>query len=177
MTRRIPAALLAGGLLALSVLLAACGGASSDAPTNAPAATVAPSASPASGIVRAEIGGVVPGNAPGLRLTLWHYIIPAGSKLPAHNHPGWQIAQVKAGTLTYTILTGEAEIHRADGTVETHKAGDTIDLNTGDAIIENPDEHHQAANNGTVDIELITTTLLTDGAPVAQPDPTPAPSS
>src|SRR5690242_14011380 len=67
----------------------------------APSTAVAPAAS--AGIVRTDLGTTLPGTAPGQRLGLWHYTIPAGSALVPHRHPGWQIARIVAGTLTYTI--------------------------------------------------------------------------
>lgn len=146
------------------VLVAGCG-----------AASATPVPSVASGIVREELGSSLPGNAEGQRLTLWHYIIPAGSVLPPHWHPGWQIARIAAGTLTYTVLTGEVGVRRANGAEETYPAGQTIKLETGDSVLENPDEHHTATNAGSVAVELWATSLLTDGADVAIPDPTPAP--
>ncbi len=149
---------------ALSIAVAACGGA---------AATPAPSAGP-TGIIRESLGSSLPGNAPGERLALWHYIIPAGSKLAPHYHPGWQIARIAAGTLTYTVLTGTVNVQRANGAQESYPAGQTITLATGDSVLENPDEHHKAENAGTVAVELWATSLLKDGAEVAIPDPSPA---
>ncbi|MEI8332780.1 MAG: cupin domain-containing protein [Chloroflexota bacterium] len=151
--------------LALAAAVAACGGA---------AATPAPPAG-STGIVREDLGSSLPGNAPGQRLTLWHYIIPAGSKLAPHDHPGWQIARIAAGTLTYTVLTGSVNVQRANGALESHPAGQTIKLETGDSVLENPDEDHEAENAGTVAVELWATSLLADGADVAVPVPTQAP--
>jgi quercetin dioxygenase-like cupin family protein len=121
-----------------------------------------------------HLGASLPGNAPGQQLTLWHYIIPAGSKLAPHYHPGWQIARVAAGTLTYTVLTGTVSVQRANGTQESYPAGNTITLATGDSVLENPDEHHQAENAGAVAVELWATSLLDASKDVAIPDPSPA---
>ncbi len=162
MPRLSPARLAAAAVLAIA--LAACGGT---------AATPAPTA-PASGIIRQDLGASLPGNAPGQRLNLWHYIIPAGSILPPHSHPGWQIARVAAGTLTYTVLTGSVDVQRANGLQVSYPAGQTIDINTGDSVLENPDEHHKAENKGTVAVELWATSLLDSTKDVAIPDPSPA---
>ena len=97
-----------------------------------------PSVAPASSgaIVRTELGTTLPSNAPGQRLGLWHYTIPAGQALVPHRHPGWQIARITSGTLTYTILTGTVTVVRGGGAQETHGAGETIKLNAGDTVIE-----------------------------------------
>jgi len=107
-------------------------------------------------------------------LTLWQYIIPAGSKLAPHYHPGWQIARIAAGTLTYTVLTGTVDVQRANGAKESYPAGQTIQLATGDSVLENPDEHHKAENAGSVAVELWATSLLDASKDVAIPDPSPA---
>jgi quercetin dioxygenase-like cupin family protein len=152
------------GTLALAAAMAACGGA---------AATPAPTAGP-TGIIREDLGSSLPGNAPGQRLGLWNYIIPAGSKLAPHYHPGWQIARVAAGTLTYTVLTGTVDVQRANGAKEQYPAGKTITLATGDSVLENPDEHHKAENAGTVAVELWATSLLDASKDTSIPDPSPA---
>ncbi|WP_341531630.1 hypothetical protein WKK05_36800 (plasmid) [Nostoc sp. UHCC 0302] len=41
-------------------------------------------------------------------LELVRYTIAPRAKLPAHTHPGMQIERVEAGTLTYTVVEGEA---------------------------------------------------------------------
>ncbi|MEI7745566.1 MAG: cupin domain-containing protein [Chloroflexota bacterium] len=169
MPRRSSRTLFSALLLAASV--AAC----SSGATASPAASAA--ASPGT-IIRTDLGSTLPATAPGQRLALAHYTIPAGAKLVPHYHPGWQIAQVVAGTLSYSILTGQAEVIRgADGKQETHKAGETVILATGDRVIENPDESHFGANEGTVDVELYSATLLEDGKPVAIPLPSPSASA
>ena len=53
-------------------------------------------ASPSTGIIRSELGNALPATAPGQTLSLWHYSIPAGSKLMPHKHPGWQVARIIA---------------------------------------------------------------------------------
>ena len=156
------------GLLVTALLLFA-GCTSGSSPSLAP--------EPSGGIVRTELGTTLPGSAPGERLGLWHYTIPAGSALVPHRHPGWQIARVSSGTLTYTILTGTVTVLRAGGAQEMHGAGETITLAAGDTVIENPDVQHFGANNGTAPVEIYASSLLKDGEPVAIPLPSGAPSS
>jgi quercetin dioxygenase-like cupin family protein len=144
------------------------------APANTSPAT-APTASP--GIVRTDLGTTLPGTAPGQRLGLWHYTIPPGSALVPHRHPGWQIARIVSGTLTYTILAGTPTVIRANGEQQTPGAGQTIKLAAGDTVIENPGVEHFGANDGPDVVEIYTSTLLADGEPVAIPLATAAPST
>ena len=53
-----------------------------------------------------------PPGAPGYTLTLIRYTIAPGAQLAAHVHPGVQMAEVDEGTLTYTIVSGTAEVRR-----------------------------------------------------------------
>ena len=55
----------------------------------------------------------------GLTLGLWSYEIPAGQALTPHTHPGFQVARIESGTLTYNVISGVVTILRADGTTET----------------------------------------------------------
>ena len=137
--------------------------------------TVAPAAS--AGIIRESLGGTLPGTAPGQRLSLWHYTIPAGSQLSPHTHPGWQVARIVSGTLSYTIVSGEATVLRGTGGTETHKTGETFVLLAGDTIVENPDLQHFGANNGTVAVEIYASSLFVDGQPPAIPLPSASPAS
>jgi quercetin dioxygenase-like cupin family protein len=134
---------------------------------------------PSGAIVRTELGSTLPGNAPGQRLGLWHYTIPAGTALVPHRHPGWQVARIASGTLTYTILSGTVTVFRAAGNQESYGPGQSIKLGPGDTVIETPDVHHFGANEGTEPVEIYTSTLLSDGEPVAIPLATggPSPSS
>ncbi len=137
-----------------------------------------PSASPAAA-VRTDLGTTLPETAPGQRLGLWRVTIPVGASLPAHWHPGYQLARVETGTLTYTILTGELTILHPDGTTSTATAGQTVDIPAGTSVVEQPEAQHSAANLGDVPIEIVLATLFTDGAEAAIPvaPASPAPSA
>jgi quercetin dioxygenase-like cupin family protein len=142
-------------------------------------ASSAPAASPTAvgGIIRTDLGNTLPDTAPGQRLGLWHYTIPAGSALVPHTHPGWQVARIVAGTLSYTIISGQATVIRSGGSTETHGSGETITLATGDSIVENPDLAHFGANNGTTPVEIYAASLFKDGSPPAIPLPSGRPAS
>jgi len=149
----------------LTGLLAGCSAAGGQSPAAAsvasgPGASVAP-------IVREDLGSTLPATAAGQRLGLWHYEIQPGAALPSHHHPGWQVARITAGTLTYQIIAGQATVIRGGGATETHGTGETVTLATGDSVVENPDIQHFGANNGSVPVEIYTASLFTDGSPPA----------
>ncbi len=152
-----------------------------DTPTvsMSPAATAAPgsSAEPAAA-VRTELGTTLADTAPGQRLGLWHVTIPVGASLAAHWHPGYQLARIESGTLTYTILTGSLTIIEPDGTTTQASAGQVVDIPAGTSVVEQPQAEHSAANLGDVPIEIVLATLFEDGAQpailVATPSPAPS---
>ena len=171
------AATLAAALLA--VALAACTGAPATAPATQDASHAAASAGPAASVVpilREELGSTLPGTAPGERLGLWRYVIQPGAQLVPHHHPGWQVARIMAGTLTYNVIEGTAQVVRSDGTEETFTTGQVTELAPGDTVIENPELSHFGANQGSVPVELYTATLLGDGEPPAIPLPSDSPA-
>lgn len=132
----------------------------------APALAADPSPDPV-GIQRASMGDVLPDTAPGLQMGLWEVIIPVGETAPPHVHLGYQIVYLTAGTLGYHIISGEAEVHRADGTVEPVTTGDTFELNVGDWLIESPGMEHEAWNSGDTEVRNLAATLFPDGAPLS----------
>ena len=118
------------------------------------------------GVVRTDLGIAEPGAAPGQELGLWHYAIHAGSELPPHTHPGWQLARVTAGELEYSVEAGEGILLRADGSSEPMGPGTYI-LAPGDGVIENPDLIHFGANRSEELVTLISATLFPAGEPIA----------
>jgi hypothetical protein len=123
-------------------------------------------ASDGTGVVRTDLGVAEPGSAPGEELGLWHYLIPAGTELAPHTHPGWQLARVTAGELEYTVLEGEGILLRTDGSEEPMGPG-TYVLATGDGVIENPDLIHLGANRTDQPVTLISATLFEAGQPIS----------
>lgn len=124
------------------------------------------SAADETGVVRQDLGIAEPISAPGEALGLWHYTIPAGTELAPHTHPGWQLARITAGELEYSVISGEGELLRADGTSEPMGPGTYI-LATGDGVIENPDLVHYGANRGDDVVTIISATLFPEGEPIA----------
>ncbi len=143
-----------------------------------PVATPLPTAAPA--VLREDLGTTLPRTAPGQRLGLWRVTIPVGAALPPHWHPGYQLARIQAGTLSYTVLTGSLVVIRPGGATLTVEAGETVDITAGTTVVEQPRAEHSARNGGDVPVEIVLATLFEDGAepaiPVARPTPEPSPA-
>ena len=112
--------------------------------------------------------------APDRTLALTRITIQPGTALPLHHHPGTQSAYVDSGVLTYTVEQGTARIKR--GPADDHpvlvrklEAGDTAKLKPGQWIVEQPSDHHHAANNGGDPVVLYLSTLFPKGAPPSIP--------
>jgi quercetin dioxygenase-like cupin family protein len=134
-----------------------------------PEASPGASSAPEVGIVRTLLGETTPASAPGQTLSLWHYTIPPGEALEPHTHPGFQVAQVVSGTLTYTVISGTVTVQRSDGTTETASDGDVLTINAGDTVVENPMLAHFGANDGDVPVEIDAASLFITGSPPALP--------
>jgi hypothetical protein len=110
-----------------------------------------------------------PGNAPGQTLYLQQVVIDPGAKLPEHFHEGTQIATVRAGVLTYNVISGTAFLTRADGTKESAVGPTSVKLRRGDALTEPESMVHYGANRGRVPVVLEIAALLGTGAPLSTP--------
>lgn len=103
-----------------------------------------------------------PPGADGRTLTLARYTIAPGAQLPAHVHPGVQMAWIESGALTYTVESGTAIVHRGGA----HDAQDVtgpavVTLEAGDAVTELGDMVHFGANDTELPI-VIVASLLTE---------------
>lgn len=168
-TRRLP------GMVLILVLLLAMTGIAVTADGDA-----TPAATPSAKVVREVLNEGDPASAPGEVLQLVQYTIPGTIALPAHTHPGMQVNVVVSGTLTFTVVEGEAQIIRADGTEETLSSGETTDLLPGDAITEPEGMIHFGENRGTEPIVLMTASLFEADEPpstVAEASPAATPTS
>ena len=151
-------------LLALAIALLLTTGFAGAVEAAQSAAT--PSATPdAPAVVREVINEGAPASAPGMALQLVRYTIPGNIALPAHTHPGMQVNVIESGTLTYTVVEGEAHITRADGTVETLSSGETTDLTAGDTLTEPEGMIHFGVNNQDEPIVILTASLFTAADP------------
>jgi quercetin dioxygenase-like cupin family protein len=133
-------------------------------------AAAAPTSARSSEVVtRTVFGETAPENSPGQRLIISRVTIPPGARLSPHFHEGTQFARIKAGTLTYRILSGTAEVTSARGRV-SHPTGPTvIYLRKGDSIVENEGLAHAAENRGRIPVVIELSTLLRAGANPSTP--------
>ena len=112
--------------------------------------------------------------APGRTMVLSRVMVEPGAKLATHHHLGTQIARVQAGVLTYTVRRGSAVVRRGESDqnpvlVRKIQAGQTAQLKTGEWIVEQPSDIHEAANKGSQPVVLYLATLLKTGAPPSTP--------
>jgi quercetin dioxygenase-like cupin family protein len=100
-------------------------------------------------------------------LELIRYTIAPRTKLPTHTHPGMQIERVEAGTLTYTVVKGEAKVKKANGTELILQAGKTIQLTVGDSLVEPADMVHYGENKTNQPVILLSASLFDANQPKA----------
>jgi quercetin dioxygenase-like cupin family protein len=111
--------------------------------------------------------------APGRTMVLSKVTVPPGAKLAVHHHLGTQISRVTAGTLTYTVRSGKAELFEGESEeprrVRTITAGQTAQITAGQWLVEQPSDIHRAANRGSAPVVIYLATLLKDGAAPSTP--------
>ena len=117
---------------------------------------------------------VNPRGAAGRTLGLSRVTIPARTALAPHRHPGYQIAYIERGTLTYTVRTGVVRIYRgaADASprlVDTIRAGETGRVRAGEWVVERQGDVHFGANRGRRPVVILLATLFTTGSPASIP--------
>lgn len=95
------------------------------------------------------------------------YTIVSKTKLPTHTHPGMQIERVEAGTLTYTVVEGEAKVTKANGTELIIKKGKTIQLTVGDSLVEPAGMIHYGENQTNKPVLLLSASLFDANQPKA----------
>lgn len=156
---------------ALALVALACSNTASTTPatTTSPPATT--STSPATA-TREILGRFPAPEAPGYDQYLLRVTIPPGVELPAHHHPGMEVARIDQGALTYTILEGRAPIGRdgAEGPTEEVAAPAEVVLHAGDTVYEMSSMHHRAANRGGVPVVVLLASLIEVGQPITVND-------
>lgn len=163
-----------------------CDEGSSDNSASAPVATAATTAAATAPATGAQPNSVVkeilatqvdPPGAPGRTLTLVRYTIVPGAELPVHVHPGVQLASIQSGTLTYTIVSGTAEVKRASGQTESVTGPSTITVGPNGAVAETADLVHFGANKTDAPVVIVATLLTENGRDPAVTIPPTAPPS
>lgn len=158
-----------GGLAACASTTAQTSTATSSATTGAPGtvAGTTPGTAPTAVVKQVLNEQKDPPGAPGRTLTLMRYVIAPGAKLSPHIHPGIQLAYIESGTLTYTIVSGTANVRRGGGGPEPVTGPATITLHAGDAVNETGDMVHFGANEGSVPLVILASLLTEDGKDLA----------
>lgn len=100
-------------------------------------------------------------------LELVRYTIAPRTKLPIHTHPGMQIERVEAGTLTYTVVEGEAKVTKANGTELILTKGKTIQMTVGDSLVEPGGMVHYGENQTNSPVILLSASLFDANQPKA----------
>ncbi len=112
--------------------------------------------------------------APGRTMVLSRVVVEPGAELATHHHLGTQIAHVQSGVLHYTVRQGSAVVRRGESDqspvlARRIEAGETATLRSGQWIVEQPSDIHEAANRGSAPVVLYLATLLRDDAPPSTP--------
>lgn len=112
--------------------------------------------------------------APGRTMVLSRVVVEPGAKLALHHHLGTQISRIASGTLTYTVRKGSAVVSEGDAEkdprrVRTIAAGQTARIQSGQWLVEQPSDIHEAANHGSKPVVIYLSTLLKSGSPPATP--------
>jgi quercetin dioxygenase-like cupin family protein len=123
----------------------------------------------ASPVTRVVLGSGDPPETGDDELALSKVTVPAGASLAAHTHPGLQIATIRSGRLTYTVVRGRASVRRVSGRVVSVRAGRTVVLRPGDTITEPKGMVHRARNRGRSRVVIVLASLFPAGAPISTP--------
>jgi quercetin dioxygenase-like cupin family protein len=111
--------------------------------------------------------------AAGRTMVLSKVTVPPGAQIAVHHHLGTQISRVVAGTLTYTVREGKAELFEGESEeprlIRDITAGKTARIRAGQWLVEQPSDIHQAANRGSSPVVIYLATLLKDGAAPSTP--------
>lgn len=114
------------------------------------------------------LGSASPAQVEQPELALGRVTIMPGAVIPVHHHPGTQIGVVVQGVLSYRVVTGEVRWQHGDdrsGPPTVIRVGASVEVQTGDALIEPPTSVHQGWNAGDVPVVIYVSTLFPSGAP------------
>lgn len=114
------------------------------------------------------LGSASPAPVENPELALGRVTIMPGAVIPVHHHPGTQIGVVVQGTLSYRVVTGEVRWQHGNdptGPPTVIRAGDSVEVQSGDTLLEPPTSLHQGWNSGDVPVVIYVSTLFPAGAP------------
>lgn len=97
-------------------------------------------------------------------------MIPPGGEIALHHHGSTQVAHVDSGALTYSVESGSVKVWRGPADdepelVRTISAGQCGRISAGEWLVEQPSDHHRAANRGEKRTVIYLATLLKSGGP------------
>jgi quercetin dioxygenase-like cupin family protein len=140
-------------------------------PTAAQDATPAASAVGVKGVgVKTDaLGSGQPDAAPGQTLVGRRNTYEPGGFTPAHHHPGALVVHVESGELTYTVIEGTVQVHRAatagtPGPTEEVVSGQETVLRAGDWLFEQG-AVHSVRNDGSEPTVVLTAALTAADQP------------
>lgn len=112
--------------------------------------------------------------APGRTMVLSRVLVEPGAKLATHHHLGTQIARVQSGVLRYTVRRGSVVVRRGESdqsptVVRKIEAGQTGSIRSGEWIVEQPSDVHEATTGSAEPVVIYIATLLKSGAPPSTP--------
>ena len=133
-----------------------------------------PEATPTNEASREVLNTGLPDVAPGFELTMTRVVIPAGSVVSAHFHPGMQLISIKSGTVHYTVVSGELPYTTAGeggaaGVDGTLGPGESMDFGAGDRFTELPGMVHIAENRGDEPVIVLSASLFQTELPTSIP--------
>jgi len=114
-------------------------------------------------------------------MVLSRVLVEPGAKLATHHHLGTQIARIQSGVLRYTVRQGSVVVRRGESdqgpvVVRRIEAGQTARIHSGEWIVEQPSDIHEATTGNSDPVVIYIATLLKSGAPASTPvSPPPAP--
>jgi quercetin dioxygenase-like cupin family protein len=116
--------------------------------------------------------------APGRTMVLSRVVVEPGAKLATHHHLGTQVARIQSGVLSYAVRRGSVVVRRGESdqsptVVRRIAPGQTGRIGSGEWIVEQPSDVHEAANRGSKPVVIYLASLLPDGAPPSNPVPLP----
>jgi len=121
------------------------------------------------GVKTDVLGTGQPDAAPGQALAGRRNTYEPGGFTPAHHHPGALVVHIESGELTYTVIEGSVQVHRAatagtPGPTEEVGAGQETVLRAGDWLFEQG-VVHSVRNDGSVPTVVLVMALTAADQP------------
>ncbi len=121
---------------------------------------------------REVLNNGIPEVVPGYELVLARVVIPPGSIVPAHMHPGMQLIYIDSGSIHYTVVSGELPFTKLgeDGISDEEEilfAGEETEFKAGDRFVEMEGMVHIAENRGDLPAVILASSLFAEDLPAS----------